>query len=87
MILRQFCRDDIILDMFFGPADQIYVSDYTGQAELVLVFKIGTVTPLKNKDCQKVVSPCKQLRNVELRRVVSDLTLADVFPVEPHIEA
>ena len=78
---------DIVLDPVSRPVQKIDVPEDPGEAELVLILQIASVAPLKNKDRQKVVSLLNELRHVELRRVVGDLAVADIGPVQPDIEA
>ena len=46
----------IIRDVIFGTGQEIYVSENTGEAELVLTFQIGGDTPFQNKDINGIFS-------------------------------
>ena len=86
-IVGQVRLYDIVLDPVSRPVQKIDVPEDPREAEFVLVFQVAPVAPLENKDRKEVLAFLHDLRHVELRRVVGDLAVPDISPVQPDIEA
>ena len=85
-IVGQICLDDIVLDPVRRPVQEIDVPENAGETEFILIFQITSVTPLQDQDSQQVVSFLNELCYIELRRVVGNLAVPNIGPVQPDIE-
>ena len=87
MVVGQIRRDHVVADAVDGPFQNIDVPEDAREAELVLILQIGAVAPLENQNGKQIRALLKKVRHIELRRVVGDLAVAHVGPVEPDVEA
>ena len=60
------CFHKVIENCFLGSSEKINISEDTALSELILVFKVSTVTPLKNQNRQLVCTLYKRICNLKL---------------------
>ena len=66
---------------------KINISEDAAHTEFILVFHIAAVTPFQHQYCQTVFAVLQNVCQVKFAGGTGNLTVADIFAVDPNIEA
>ena len=70
-----------------GPQQDVYITENTAHAQLVLVFHITAKAPFDNQYAQLVFAFLQEGRNEKLTGTVGNLAVPSKQAVDPHIKA
>ena len=76
----------VIRDMIFGTGKQVYISENTGETELVLAFQIGGDTPFQNEYIEGVFAVLRKIGDIKLAGCMGNLGVTLEFAVDVQIE-
>ena len=78
---------EIIPQMLFTAAQDVYIPEDARHAQLVLVFKIGAVTPFQHQHIDTVFALAQHVRHVKFGGGMGNLTVSRKRTVDPQVEA
>ena len=77
----------IITDCLFWAFQNVHIPENTTHTEFVLIFQIGTITPLHNQYGYAVFSIFKEICNIKLTGHMGNLAVSYIRTIDPYIKA
>ena len=77
----------IITDCLFWAFQNVHIPENTTHTEFVLIFQIGTITPLHYQHCHRICSILKYIGNIKLTGHMRNLAVSYVRAIDPYVKA
>ena len=77
----------IIADCLLWTFQNVHIPENTTHTEFVLIFQIGTITPLHYQHCHRICSILKYISNIKLTGHMRNLAVSYVRTIDPYVKA
>ena len=77
----------IITDCLFWAFQNVHIPENTTHTEFVLIFQIGTITPLHDQNRYAVLSVPKEVGDIKLTGHMGNLAIPYIRAIDPYIKA
>ena len=77
----------IITDCLFWAFQNVHIPENTTHTEFVLIFQIGTITPLHDQNRYAVLSVPKEVGDIKLTGHMRNLAVSYVRAIDPYVKA